>query len=183
MEFKKLLEIILFVVGFLGFSYLLFEFLDLETILESVGFFAYFLIPIISIFGSNILTASFLYPILFFFYYSGMNLILLAALVAIGGTCGDLIFAFFGNEIHKNTKKKKVEKLVKFFEKNKDSGYIKIFIFLYAAFFPMSNEFMTLALGYLKYPYRKMLFPLLIGNFVFYATIIWLGGSIWGWIF
>jgi membrane protein YqaA with SNARE-associated domain len=180
---KSVLKVFVFIVVFLSFSYFLFRAVNFVDLFSSLGFFKYIFISILSIFGSNILTSSFLYPVLFFAKQSGTNLFLLAVLAAIGGTIGDLLFVYFGKGINEESKKKHFKKIIRFFEKHQDSYYLRLFIFLYAAFFPMSNEFMTLALGYLKYPIKKIWPPLILGNILYYIILISLGGAVWSLIF
>lgn len=180
---RGLLNVITFIVIFLGFSYFIFKVINFENVLGKIGIFKYILIPVISLFGNNTITASFLYPILFFLKQTGMNLFLLIILAAIGGLAGDLIFVIFGKRVNESTDKNSIKKIFKFFKKNQNSLYVSYFIFLYAAFFPMPNEIMTFVLGYLKYPIRKMLLPLTLGNILYYSILIYVGGSIWGWIF
>lgn len=180
---KRLLIVISFIIVFVAFSYFIFNILDFDSILEDVGIAKYIIIPAVSVFGSNLLTSAFLYPILFFMEQSGMNLFVLALLAALGGTAGDLIFVFFGKKINEDTSKKRTKKIIDFFRRKQDSVYMRIFIFLFAAFFPVSNEFMTLSLGYIKYPVRKMILPLILGNILFYTILIYVGGNIWSIIF
>lgn len=174
---KRVIKIIVIIILFLVSSYLIFRELPVEEILNAVGVYKVILIPIISIFGSNLATASFLLPFLFFLKQSGMNLFFLAGLVAIGGVTGDLLFVYLGKKINEHSKNKN-PKIFAFFKKHRDSPYIKIFILLYATFFPLSNEVMTLALGYVNYPVKKMIVPLAIGNFCHYTILIWLGGTL-----
>jgi len=179
---KRVIKIIVFIALFLISSYLIFRELPVEKILDSVGVYKVILIPVISVFGSNLATASFLLPFIFFLKQSGMNLFFLAGLVAIGGVAGDLLFVYFGKKINEHTKNKN-PKIFAFFKKHRDSPYIKLFILLYAIFFPLSNEVMTLALGYVKYPIRKMIIPLAVGNFCHYTILISLGGTLFSAIF
>ena len=179
---KRVIKIIAFIILFLVSSYLIFRELPVEKIIDSVGVYKIILIPVISVFGSNLATASFLLPFIFFLKQSGMNLFFLAGLVAIGGVTGDLLFVYFGKKINEHTKNKN-KKVFEFFKKHRDSKYIQFFIFFYATFFPLSNEVMTLALGYVKYPVKKMIVPLAVGNFCHYTILIWLGGTIFQTIF
>lgn len=178
MKLKKVYVIIFSIIVFFSFSYLLFNEISFKSILKNIGGYRLIVIPIISIFGNNLFTSSFLYPILFFLKSEGTNLFLLSGLVTIGATIGDLVLVVFGREINHQPKEKIRKKIFHFFQENKNSTYLRVFIFLYAAFFPMSNEFMTFALGYFKYPPRKIFLPLILGNFVYFTILIWFGGTI-----
>ncbi|MGD9275962.1 MAG: hypothetical protein PVJ67_02215 [Candidatus Pacearchaeota archaeon] len=156
--------------------------INFESVLEQIGIYRFVLIPILSVFGCNMLTSSFLYPVLFFMHQNGMNLFLLSGLTTIGATTGDLLFLFFGKKINENSGRTN-HRVTKFFRRNRDSRYIKFFIFFYAAFFPTSNEFMTLGFGYIDYPFRKTFLPLLLGNIFYFTIMIWLGGIFLGKIF
>lgn len=180
---KKLLKAIVFIIVFLGFSYFIFNVIDFESFLDRIGIFKYILIPFISVFGSNTITSSFLYPILFFLKETGINIFLLIILAAIGGVIGDLIFMFFGKKINENSDKRPMKKIFEFFRKKQNSPYLPILIFLYAGFFPMPNEAMTFVLGYLKYSTKKILLPLILGNILYYTLLIYVGGEIWSLIF
>ena len=180
---RKLLEVISFIVLFLGFSYFLFHVIDFGIFVGKIGYFKYILIPFVTIFGSTLLTASFIYPILLAFNQSGINIFLLAFLAGIGGAIGDLLFVLFGRKIKESTEREQFEKVRIFFERNKNSPFLSSLIFLYAAFFPLPNELMTLALGYLKYPLKKILIPLILGNALYYLILVLIGGSILNLIF
>jgi membrane protein DedA with SNARE-associated domain len=114
---------------------------------------------------------------------TGTNLFLLIILASIGGVTGDLIFVFFGKKMKENINKEPNKKILDFFKRQKDSFYLSFFIFLYATFFPMPNEVMTLVLGYLKYPIKRFIIPLTIGNIFYFSILIYIGGSIWSYVF
>ena len=174
---KKFFGIIAFIILFFAFSYLIFVKIPLAEYINSAGLYKLIIIPLISMFGSNVVSASFLYPILFFLKQNGMNTILLASLAAIGGTAGDILFVYFGKGINENIRNKN-RRIFEFFEKNQNSPYIRLFIFLYPVLIPVSNEFMTLALGYIKYPAKKIVIPLLFGNIIYYTLLIGIGGKL-----
>jgi membrane protein YqaA with SNARE-associated domain len=185
MRFNKrnLVNVSVFIIIFFGFSYFLFKVVNFEIILQKIGIFKYILIPFISVFGSNTITSSFLYPILFFLKQTGANLFLLIILAAAGGIVGDLIFVIFGKRLSDSTDKKSEGRVFEFFRKKQNSPYLGVFIFLYAAFFPMPNEAMTFVLGYLRYPVKKIVFPLSLGNVLYYSLLVSIGGGIWEMIF
>jgi len=180
---RKILEVILFIILFLGFSYILFKIIPFEVLINKIGIFKYLLIPFITIFGCTLLTSSFIYPILLAFDQSGINIFWLAFLAGVGGAAGDLLFVLFGRKIKENIDKEQFGKVRNFFDKHKKSSFLSFLIFLYAAFFPLPNEMMTLALGYLKYPFRRIVIPLFLGNSLYYFLLLLIGESILSLIF
>ncbi len=180
---KRLLNILVFILLFFSFSYLIFEVIDFKSVLDKISIFKYILIPLLSIFGSNTLTSSVLYPILFFLKATGMNIFVLVFLAALGGVIGDLIFLIFGKRVNEGLDEKFNGKIFNFFQKHKNSYYFPVFIFLYASFFPLPNELMTFFLGYVKYPLKKTLLPLALGNLLFYFLLITIGSSVFEIIF
>ncbi len=177
---KDLAIVIIFLILFLAFSFLMFEVFNLSGFILNIGIYNYLLVFFLSIFGSNFLTASFFYPLLFLMKNLGLNVFFMAIFAAVGGALGDSFFFFLGNRIgekpHKD--KRKNSRIFHFFKEHKNKPHVSFFIFLYASFFPASNEILTIILGYFNYPARKIIPPLILGNIVYYSLLITLGGSL-----
>ncbi|HKL23706.1 MAG TPA: hypothetical protein VJ912_00030 [Candidatus Nanoarchaeia archaeon] len=167
---NNIIKVFLAIVLFFTVSYLIFKISPPNKIVTILLNYK-FLIPLISVFGSNILTGAFLYPFLILLKQQGMNIFFLVFLASIGSFTGDMVFYYFGDYTKKQVKGRS-KKILDFFESKKNSFFIGFFIFLYAGFFPLSNEFMTLALGYFKFPKRKMFLPLFLGNLVYYFILL-----------
>lgn len=54
-------------------------------------------------------------------------------------------------------------------------GMFPLFLFIYAAFIPFSNDFMLISLGLARYPYWKLMVPLALGTLVFNTGLAFFG--------
>ncbi|TSC71504.1 MAG: hypothetical protein G01um101470_573 [Parcubacteria group bacterium Gr01-1014_70] len=57
----------------------------------------------------------------------------------------------------------------------KRAWMIPIFVFLYGAFFPLSNDFVVISFGLARYPFWRVMIPLTAGSAVFNMMLAYLG--------
>lgn len=122
--------------------------------------------------GVSSITASSYYIFVSVLAAGGLNPLFLGIIGGFGVTIGDSLFFYFGTRARKVSPEnisKKSEKLSSWIKKQ-PRWTIPFLVFIYASFTPFPNDIMTVSLGFLEYPYKKMIFPLLIGNMS--ATII-----------
>ncbi|MFZ2594116.1 MAG: VTT domain-containing protein [Minisyncoccia bacterium] len=94
----------------------------------------------------------------------------LAATTGLGiGDSTSYFLGYHGRNIVPTTLEPLVERMTHFFERHHDT--IPLYIFLYGMFAPFSNDFVGVTLGVLRYPFFRLMIPLLSGTFIFNATI------------
>lgn len=102
----------------------------------------------------------------------GANPIYLGLFTSIGLTLGDLLFYYFGKKGKKCIPNKYgwgIEKLSRYVENIKDK-YIVILIFAYSLT-PLPSDVLALTLAVVGFPLKKMLVPLLAGNFTLISVL------------
>ena len=130
--------------------------------------------------GVSSISASSYYLAVSVFASGGLNPIVLGFIGGIGVTIGDSLFFYLGKkgkEISSKELHKKTNKIYRWINKS-PKGFIPFFVYIYAGFTPAPNDLMTVPLGFLGYPYKKMIIPLLFGNIT--ATILISYLSIYG---
>lgn len=149
-----------------------------EHILEIVGEeHAYLAVFLVASFGGvSALTAASYFSTIITFAAAGLNPYVLGLLGGIGVTIGDSLFFFFGNN-SRVVLSDRVERTITAVRKKLErfnEWSIPIFVFLYAGFTPLPNEFMTISVGLTGAEYKEIIMPLLLGN-IFITTMTCLG--------
>jgi len=104
----------------------------------------------------------------------------LALVAGFGTSIGDLVFFYLGRHASKVLSKKnqaRIKKVANYLEK-KPLIYKQIVVFLYAAFVPIPNDFLTLFLGAVHEKVKRITIPLVLGNIVYYFILISFGKGI-----
>jgi membrane protein YqaA with SNARE-associated domain len=126
--------------------------------------------------GGSSATAAFLYPILITFVQSGLSLVIVSILAAFGSSVSDVFFMFFGNQGRESLSEKAERRMTKALDfLLRYPKLVPFAIFLYAAFAPIPNDFMTITLGISGYPIKKAVLPIILGNIVFFIVLINVG--------
>lgn len=132
-------------------------------LLASIGGFSSFTgYPLIALMGT--------------FIAGGANPFIIGASAGLGFMIGDSLFYYFGTRARKllsEKTKKRADKLTEWIRK-KHPAYVSIFIFIYAAFLPLPNDIMTVAVSMTGHPYKRAFIPLLLGNIVHMMIIAYL---------
>ena len=161
------------------------------TVLVAIGVFLYFVRPtevvaalgvrnslviafIVSLLGgvSTFTSASF-FAVIGGLALGGVNPLALALVCGPALYAGDLVFFYFGKNVEQALPKryeKKLEKLAKY-ARRKPDVVTPFIIFFYTGFTPFPGDILMVALALIKYPVRRMTFPLLMGNIALVATI------------
>lgn len=144
-----------------------------ETIGEDHAYIAVFLIAALG--GVSSFTAFTYFSTIIAFAAAGLNPWWLGILGGAGVTIGDSLFFFFGQH-SRIIISQRVEKAMAMVRKRLERFNqlsIPIFVFMYSAFTPFPNEFMTVSLGLTGVKYRWIGPPLLLGNiFITTATCL-----------
>lgn len=110
----------------------------------------------------------------------GLNPFLLAAAATIGLGIGDstsYLLGYHGRAIVPHTLEHVIERISRFFEKHHKT--IPVYIFFYGIFAPFSNDFIGVTLGMLRYPFWRIMIPLLSGTFIFNAGLAYLSPTMY----
>lgn len=105
----------------------------------------------------------------------GMNPFLLSLAAALGLALGDSTSYFIGYQgsaIIPERAKRIVERISMFFQHHEKT--LPVYIFLYGALVPFSNDFVGVTMGLTRYPFWRVMVPLTLGTFVFNLTLSFL---------
>ena len=156
------------IVAIITFFLLLVIFQVPDRIVERFGEArAYLALFLIAAFGGvSVFTSASYFGTIIAFSSAGLNPWLLGLAGGAGVTIGDSLFFLFGNHsrviVSKNIDKLMDHARSKLERFNKWS--VPIFVYLYAGFSPLPNEFMTISVGLSGAKYRIVGPPLLLGN-------------------
>lgn len=170
-----LFSILLFLIA--GWSLFVYE-VGPERLIEVIGEHnSYILIFLLATFiGASIVTTASFYTAAVTFILGGLDLYLVAILSGIGLLLGDTLFYYLartGKKIMPPKFQAMFAKITNWL-KTKPDWVIWIFIFIYAGLTPLPGDILSVGLGLMEYPYKKLYLPLLAGN----IFLVWLIGSL-----
>ncbi len=127
--------------------------------------------------GVSALTAAGFYATVFSLALGGANPFILAAFSAPGVLIGDFIFWYLGMEGRKAVEAGYGNYLLKFsaWLSSKPKWLAPIVIYVYTGLTPFPGDFLMFALAFLKYRFKQILIPTLLGNYTL-ALIVSLSG-------
>lgn len=99
---------------------------------------------------------------------AGLNPLLLAIAATLGLGIGDstsYVMGYQGRSLVPKHIEPVIERLSHFFEKH--TKLVPLYLFLYGICAPFSNDFVGVSLGILRYPFWRVMIPLLSGTFIF----------------
>lgn len=181
---KKLRRYLIF-AGFLIFIIiwiLILNFISPDSIVAKIGvgnsYIILFLISAIG--GVSSVSASSYYLAVSVFASGGLNPLFLGLVGGVGVTIGDSLFFYLGRKGKEISSKKiheKTNKWKKWINKS-PKAFMPFLIYIYVGFTPAPNDLMTVPLGFMDYPYKRLIIPLLLGNIT--ATVLISYISIYG---
>jgi len=132
--------------------------------LENV-YLTVFILAIIG--GVSAFTAAGFYAALFSFALGGANPFILAAFSALGVLIGDFIFWYLGVEGRKAAEREYNSYLLRFsaWLGSKPKWLAPVIIYAYTGLTPFPGDFLMFVLAFLKYRFRQILVPTLLGNY------------------
>ncbi len=102
----------------------------------------------------------------------GLNPWILALAAALGLAVGDSTSYFLGYH-GRSFVPKRLEgftlRIERFFARHKKM--LPLYVFLYGALVPFSNDFIGVTMGLIRYPYWRIMIPLTLGTFIFNAAL------------
>ncbi|MBI2042959.1 hypothetical protein HYT25_01055 [Candidatus Pacearchaeota archaeon] len=134
--------------------------------------------------GTSVLFPFPYYLVVFTLGAGGLNPFLLGIASGIGLVLGDsttYYLGYKGREIISG-------RIVGIFNKihswasQKPKWVMPTLLFFYGAFFPAPNDVIVIPLGLARYPYMKVVIPLVLGNIVFSTIVAFAGIYGWEWI-
>jgi membrane protein YqaA with SNARE-associated domain len=168
---RPVIFIVLFIISW---SVLLYYYSP-EDIVNFVGIenvYAFiFLIALVG--GVSTFTSTTFYTALITISLGGVNTITVALLASIGLTIGDLLFYYLGSQSKKCIKERyesKINRFVSYMERTGDT-IVMFLIFLYSLA-PLPSDILAIALAIVEFPFKKMIVPLLVGNFILIVALV-----------
>lgn len=139
------------------------------AIIEKIGAKNVYIVTFLfAIFGGvSAFTATTFYATLFTLALGGANPFILAAFSALGVLLGDFVFWFFGvqgRELASEAIGRPLERFADWLRK-KPKLVVQIIIYLYTGFSPLPGDFLMFTLAVLKYRFRDIVLPTLLGNY------------------
>lgn len=108
------------------------------------------------------------------FTTGGLNPLYLGLIAGVALAIGDL-FMFYaasrGRELIPERYEDRIDRLADFLH-GKNNFVIEVFIFLYMALAPLPNDLLLVSLAAVKFPQRRLLLPLILGDIAFPMIII-----------
>ncbi|WP_245312570.1 VTT domain-containing protein [Methanohalophilus levihalophilus] len=123
--------------------------------------------------GVSTFTSTTFYTVLITLALGDVNPILMALFASIGLTFGDLVFYYLGSKGRQcipGKYERTVFRLTTWMEKI-DDRVTMLIIFLYSLT-PLPSDIIAIALAVAGFPFRKMIFPLLAGNFTLIILLV-----------
>lgn len=118
--------------------------------------------------GVSTLTSASFFTVIGALAIGGVNPLYLAAAAAPGLFVGDIVFYYFGlrlRDVLEEKYKRQMNWLSNLIN-NRHHALVTVVVFLYTGFSPFPGDILMMALASAKYPLKKVIFPLVAGNFV-----------------
>lgn len=166
---------VLFIVLFIISWSILLHYYSPEDIINFIGinnvYTFIFLMALVG--GVSTFTSTTFYTTLITLSVGGVNTIIVALLASIGLTLGDMLFYYLGSQSKQCIKKRyenKINRFVSYFEKTGDT-IVMVMIFLYSLV-PLPSDILAITLAIAEFPFKKMIIPLLLGNFTLIVILV-----------
>lgn len=162
------------VIFIISWSVLLY-FYPPSTIVDILGvnntYFLVFLLAAIG--GVSTFTSTTFYTTLVTIALAGVNSLWIALVASVGLTLGDMLFYYLGTKSKGCVRGRYghlVRKMTLQFDRFGDN-IVMLLIFLYSLT-PLPSDIIAIALAIVEFPFRKVVIPLLIGNFVLIVGLV-----------
>ncbi|MFH1064784.1 MAG: VTT domain-containing protein [Candidatus Woesearchaeota archaeon] len=123
--------------------------------------------------GAATFTAIIYYPVLGTLAAGGLHPLVLALIAGAGMTIGQSIYFYFGytgRAVLSEKNQARMDKVRVWIHK-KPEFLVRALIFLYVGFTPLPNNLLTASGGIIDYPFKKIIWPLLLGNIIMTAMV------------
>ena len=155
-------------VGIIALFVLLVSLQVPAMIVEALGpersYVAIFLVGALG--GVSTFTTATYFGVVASFADAGLNVYWLSVAGGVGSAIGDALFFFFGRNSRAvlNARTEKIIYSVRDRLESVHKAFIPVFVYVYAAFTPLPNEFMTIPVGLSGMRFRYIVIPLVLGN-------------------
>lgn len=108
----------------------------------------------------------------------GLNPFLVGLVSAVGLFLGDstsYFLGYYGHHVVPNGLQEELQKVHAWLMARRRAWTIPIFIFIYGAFFPLSNDFIVISFGLARYPFWRIMIPLALGSIIFNTMLAFVG--------
>ena len=100
---------------------------------------------------------------------------LVSALGLFLGDSTSYFLGYYGHHVVPNGLQEELQKVHRWLMARKRVWTIPVFIFLYGAFFPFSNDLVVISFGLARYPFWRVMAPLALGSVIFNMILAYLG--------
>ncbi|WP_242492654.1 VTT domain-containing protein [Methanolobus psychrotolerans] len=123
--------------------------------------------------GVSTFTSTTFYTALITIALGGVNTILIAVFASVGLTSGDLLFYYMGTKSKNCIKSRYADYVLALTKRieNIDDRMIMLLIFLYSLT-PLPSDIIAIALAIAEFSFKKMIVPLLVGNFILIIILV-----------
>lgn len=178
-KFKKYGPFILVLAVILVVAIVLFYYSPSEIVADIGVKNSYLVLFLLALFGgASTFTSSSFYASIGIFAAGGLDPAIIALSAAPGLIIGDLLYYFLGREANVaflEKYHKPIQRVSSWFEHRKQ--LTPIFIFIYTGFTPFPGDLLMFFLALIEYPFKKILAPLIIGQFTLIFLIALLAQS------
>lgn len=166
------LGLLLFLVGISVFFY----YVKPDEIIDYIGVRnGYLIIALFALFGGfSAFTSVSFYATVIAFTIGGLNPFLLALSALPSLFIGDSVYYYFGRSMHDVFPEKTqqfIQRITKFLFKPKVYKFSPVLIFLYVGISPLPPDLLITTLSISKYPFKKLIAPLLLGEVTFVLLV------------
>ncbi len=109
----------------------------------------------------------------------GLNPFLLGLVAAAGLVLGDTtsyLLGYYGREVVSGVWQERINRFSAWLVARRYAWVVPLLVFIYASFFPFSNDVVVISFGLARYPFKKLIIPLALGSVVF-NTLVALAGA------
>ncbi len=138
------------------------------------SFIIAFFISIVGAFTS--MTKFSAYPMIIALVGGGLNFFHVGLVAGLGLAIGDILFFLFGHSARGFTGhrfKNKLDKILARLRRLK-TILVQVLIFFYISCTPLPNNLLSGSLAFIKYPFRHVVIPLILGDVAFCILVAWL---------
>lgn len=176
---KEFAAFIFFFLFLVAWTLLVYQFSP-GKIVESLGVGNGYLIAFIAAFfaGISTFTSAPYALIVITLGAGGLSPILIGLVSAFGLFLGDstsYMLGYYGHHVVPTKLQEELQKVHAWLMARKRAWTIPVFIFLYGAFFPFSNDLVVISFGLARYPFWRVMAPLALGSIIFNMILAYLG--------
>ena len=165
------------ILAVVAFSAIVYFYITPEAMIEYIGLQNAYFIMFAAAFLAGLTTFNTVpyYSVLLILATAGLNPVLLGLSSAVGVMCGDSISYLIGRQgaaIIPGMLKRLFDRIYTLAQER--PRIFPLVCFLYGAFSPLSNDFVTIPAGLAHIPYLRVIVPLALGNIVFNVSLAYL---------